>query len=139
LTVLRAVFRTLLLIEVVVCFGPMTVMLLVGALLVPIQVIALFIEPLLWEGPAEVIGMVLSGSVGLMTLLFLLDKLFDEMATVKRPWLVLAGAVIGMIPLVEPLTSPTVAWQILAAMPIAAGLHVLFLSRRLLFPCASKA
>ena len=109
---LRAVLRTLLLVEIVVCFGPMTVMLMMGALLIPVQVIALFAEPLLWEGPVEVIGMVLSGAVGLGTLLFLLDKLFDETATVKRPWLVFAGAIIGMLSLIEPLTSPMVAWRI---------------------------
>ena len=139
MTVLRAVLRTLLLVEIVVCFGPMTVMLMMGALLIPVQVIALFAEPLLWEGPVEVIGMVLSGAVGLVTLLFLLDKLFDETAAVKRPWLVFAGAIIGMLSLIEPLTSSMVAWRILGAMPIAAGLHVLFLSRRLLFPSVSKS
>jgi hypothetical protein len=136
---MRSVLRTLLLVEVVVCFGPMTVMLMMGALLVPIQVVALFIEPLLWEGPAEVIGMVVCGSIGLITMLFLLDTVFEETATVKRPWLVFAGASMGVISLVEPLTSPTVAWRVLGAMPIIAGMHVLFLSRRLLFRRVSKS
>ncbi len=136
---MRTALRTLLLIEMVVCFGPMTVMLMIGTLLVPIQVIALFAEPLLWEGPAEVIGLVLCGSIGLVTLLLLLDKIFDKTATVRRPWLVLAGAIVGMLALIEPLTSPSVGWRILAAMPLVAGLHVLFLGRRLLFPSISKS
>jgi hypothetical protein len=135
---MRPVFKTLLLVEVVACFGPMTAMLMMGALLLPIQLISLFIEPLLWEGPVEVITMVLCGSVGLVTLLFLLDKLFDETATIERAWLVFVGAFIGAAPLIEPLTSPTVAWRILGAMPIIAGVHILYLSRRMLGGSAAK-
>jgi hypothetical protein len=138
-SVMRAVLRTLLIVEMVVCFGPMTILLMMGALLVPIQVMALVWEPLLWEGPVEVIGLVLSGSIGLVTLIVLLDKVFDETATVRRPWLVLAGAVVGMLALIEPLTSSSGVWRALAAMPLIAGLHVLYLSRRMFFPWASKS
>jgi hypothetical protein len=137
---MRAFVQILLILEVVVCFGPMTLILLMGALLVPIQIIALVDEPLLWEGPAEVIGMVLCGASGLATLTFLLAKIFDTSrpTTIKRPWLVLVGATIEVLPLLEPLTSPMVAWRILGAMPIVASLHVLFLSRRMLFPSLRK-
>jgi hypothetical protein len=135
---MRTSLKALLALEIVVCFGPMGLMLMMGALLIPIQIIALIDEPLLWEGPVEIISMVLSGAVGLGTVLFLLEKLFDE-AAIKRPWLVFAGAIVGVMSLIEPLTSPMLAWRILGAMPVAAGLHVLFLSRRLLFPHTSKS
>ena len=137
---MRAFVKTLLVLEVVVCFGPMTLVLTMGALLLPIQVIALVNEPLLWEGPAEVIGMVLSGAIGLATLVFLLVKIFDapRPMSVKRPWLVVVGAAVGVMSLLDPLTSPMVGWRIVAAMPIVAGLHVLFLSRQLFFPSRGK-
>jgi len=137
---MRAVLRALLLLEVLVCFGPMTLMLMMGALLVPVQVFALFDEPLLWEGPVQVIGSVLCGAAGLGTLIVLLSKLFEASETdgIKRPWLVFGGALIGAIPLIDPLTSPIVAWRILGAMPIVAGVHVLILTRRFLVAPARK-
>jgi hypothetical protein len=133
---MRASLKALLVLEVVVCFGPMTLMLMIGTLLVPIQIAALFYEPLLWEGPVQVIGMVLSGAVGLTTLLYLLDKLFDasEDEIIDRPLLVLAGAIVGALPLLDAITSPHLGWRILGAMPIVAGIHLILLSRKLLFP-----
>jgi len=137
---MRTFVKTLLVLEVVVCFVPMTLMLTMGALLLPIQMIALVDEPLLWEGPAEVIGMVVSGTIGLATLVFLLAKILDASRPmkVKRPWLVIVGATIGVMSLLEPLTSPMVGWRIVAAMPIVAGMHVLFLSRQLFFPTRGR-
>ena len=137
---MRAPLKTLLVLELLVCFGPMTLMLMIGALLIPIQVAALFYEPLLWDGPVEVIGSVLCGAVGLGTLLFLLGMLFEKSAadTVKTPLLVLAGAIVGVIPLIDVVTSPSLGWRIAGAMPIVSGLHVMFLSRRMLFPVADK-
>ena len=137
---MRAFLKTLLALEIAVCFAPMTLMLAIGALLIPIQIIALVDEPLLWEGPFEVIGSVLCGVAGLATLVFLLDKLFGASGTttIKRPWLVLAGAIVGGIPLVQVATSPILAWRVLSTMPIVCGLHVLFLSRRMLLPAVWK-
>jgi hypothetical protein len=137
---MRGSLKVLLALEVLMCFGPMTSMLAIGALLIPIQIIALIDEPLLWEGPFEVIGSVLCGLVGLGTLVFLLDKLLGTSgtATIKKPWLVLMGAIVGGIPLVPIVTSPILGWQIAGAMPILCGLHVLFLSRRMLFPAVRK-
>jgi hypothetical protein len=90
---MRAAFRTLLILEVLVCFGPMALMLMIGALLIPIQIAAMIHEPLVWNGPVEVIGSVLCGAVGLSTPSFLLITLFEPpaAATVKRPcWCSLA-------------------------------------------------
>ncbi len=138
---MRAFLKTLLVIEVAVCFGPMILMLMIGALLIPIQVMVLFVEPHHWEGPVLLIGSVLCGAVGLGTLFSLMDKLFSGpgTATIERPWLVLAGALIGVIPLIDVLTSPSLVGRIVGAMPIVSGLHLLFLGRRALFPPAAKS
>ena len=138
---MRGACKTLLMLEILMCFGPMTLMLMIGALLIPIQIAALIYEPLLWDGPVEVIGSVLCGVVGLATLLFLLSKLFEasSAAPVKRPLLVFAGAIVGSIPLLDVVTSGSLGWQIVGAMPIVSGLHVVFLSRRILFPAAGKS
>jgi len=137
---MRALFKTLLVLEVAVCFGPMTLMLMIGALLIPIQVIALFLEPFHWEGPVQVLGSVLCGAVGLGTLFLLLDKLFSApgTATIERPRLVLVGAIVGIIPLLDVVTSPSLVGRIVGAMPIVSGLHLLFLSRRILFPTSAN-
>src|SRR5262245_42356860 len=135
--VMRTWSKALLVIEVLVCFGPMTLMLMTGAALVPIQIVALFSEEgRHWDGAVEVFGTVGCGLLGLWTLVFLLSKLLQgsEPQTIAKPWLVLAGAIIGALPLISPMTSHFIAWQIFGAMPIVAGLHVLFLSRRILFP-----
>ena len=128
---MRAFCRLLLTIEVLVCFGPMILLLGIGALLIPIQIAALIYEPLLWQGPAEVIGFVLCGVIGLTSLFFLLSKI-DSGVPVRRPWLVLAGAIVGTVPLLDAVTSPMLVWQVLGALPIASGLHLLFLGRRVL-------
>ena len=129
---MRATLKALLVLEVLVCFGPMTLLLLIGALLVPMQIVGLFYEPH-WKDAVWAIGQVLSGAVGLATLVYLLGKLLDGAETVDRPLLVLAGAIVGVLPLLEPITSTTLAWRILGAMPVVSGIHIVFLSRRMLF------
>jgi hypothetical protein len=42
-----------------------------------------------------------------------------------------------MIPLIDVVTSPSLIGRIVGAMPIVAGLHVVFLSRRMLFPASA--
>lgn len=131
--------KALVTLEVLVCFGPMTLMLTIGALLVPIQILALFHEPLLWMGPVQLIGSVLCGGAGLAALVFLLSRLFEPFEVpIARPWLVLGGALLGMMPLIDVVTSPLVGWRVLGAMPIASAVHILFLSRRMLFSKPSK-
>jgi hypothetical protein len=137
---MRRLHKALLVLEVLVCFGPMCMMLALGALLIPIQLVALVDEPPLWEGPVEVIGSVLCGAVGLATLVYVLGKLVDvPNQNIARPLLVLAGALIGVVPLIDVVTSPELVWRILGAMPIAAGLHVLFLARKMLFAARRKS
>jgi hypothetical protein len=131
--VVRPSLRVLLAVEVLVCFGPMTVMLLLGALLIPIQIAALLHEPLLWDGPVQVIGSVLCGCIGLVSLIVLLRTLFGDSRPIRRPALVLVGAAIGAIPLLDVVTSPIVVWRVVGAMPLLSAAHIIFMSRRMLF------
>ena len=50
---LRNSTKILLSIEVVVCFAPVVLLLLLGALLVPFQFVVVNHEPLMWRGPAS--------------------------------------------------------------------------------------
>ena len=137
---MRAFLKTLLVLEVAVCFGPAILMLMIGALLIPIQVMVLFVEPVHWKGPVLLFGSVLCGAVGLGTLFLLLDRLCCALgtATIEKPWFVFAGAVVGVIPLIDMVTSSSPVGRIVGAMPIVSGLHLLFLSRRILFPPSAK-
>lgn len=123
-----------LLIEVLICFGPMAIFLMLGITLVPIQFDALHRQPLLWEGPASVIGSVFCGMVGLVTLIYFLGLLFTSGSRPSRPTLVCLGVALGLLPVITfTISSDMIGLRILSLLPIAASLHILYLSRHRLF------
>ena len=133
---MRGPYKILLLIEVLICFGPMTVMLLIGVLLIPIQIFALIDEPLLWDGPVYVLGSVTFGGCGLGALAYTLGQLFSPNGAIKRPAIVLGCTMLGALPLliwVIP-TSDGIGWRILAAMPMVCAAHIVYMARGMLFP-----
>jgi hypothetical protein len=69
---MRGWIRSLLLVEIFVCFLPCTLLLLMGATMLPMQVIWLFEEPLNWEGVAMMLFSVAGGIVGLVALVFVI-------------------------------------------------------------------
>jgi hypothetical protein len=131
---MRAIAKTLLILEVVVCFGPAAILLLLGALMVPMQIYALVYEPLLWDGPLHLIGFVVCGICGLAVLVFVLYQLFRTDGNIRRPWLVLACIAFGTLPILDIAASAAAGWRVLAAMPLVCTAHIVFLSRRILFP-----
>lgn len=130
---MRPWIKALLVLEVLACFGPMTVTLLVGALLIPIQIAALLYEPLIWDGPVQVIGYVFCGAIGLWSMVVLLSRVLGDPRPIRRPALLLAGAVIGAIPLMDVVTSPSVLWRVVGAMPLVSAVHIIVLGRKSLF------
>jgi hypothetical protein len=127
--------KLLLTIEVVVAFAPSLVLLLFGILLLPVQIYALFTEPLIWQGPVYVMGSVAFGIVGLFTLALVLIKLFRGADSIHRPTLVCAGMTLGIMPIVPyAVFGDSWGWNVVGILPLAVSAHVLFLSRRLIFP-----
>jgi hypothetical protein len=132
---LRKSTKLLLAIEVVACFAPSLLLLLVGALLVPLQIGGILEEPLIWQGPASLIGSVICGVAGLFALGFVMSKLLGSAGSIGRPALICAGVTLGILPIAPyALFGDHWAWRIVGIAPIAVSAHLLFLSRRLLFP-----
>jgi hypothetical protein len=132
--VLRLTTKVLLSIEVVVCFAPVLLLLLLGVLLVPFQLFAVNHEPLIWRGPATVIASVACGGIGLLTLLFVLGKLFFGRKPVESPTLVCTGVALGALPIIPmAMFGDPWGWKLVGALPLAASAHILFLARGMLF------
>ena len=77
--------RWLLIIEILVSFLPCTLILIMGAAMLPMQVVWLFQESLHWEGSALVLISVPCGIVGLCTLLFVVSLLFAGSEKIENP------------------------------------------------------
>jgi hypothetical protein len=84
-----------------------------------------------------VIGYVLCGAIGLWSLVVLLGRVFGDPRRIEYPALVLAGAVIGALPLMDVVTSPSVLWRVAGAMPLVSTAHIIFLGRKSLFGSGS--
>jgi hypothetical protein len=138
----RVSYKVLLVLEVLVCFTPMTLLWLTGAVLSPFLLLPYLaesrVEPFFWQGPAMFLGFVGCGLFGLITLFYVLAKLFGKHRPVARPALVLAGAALGVLPILPFALLPDGWEKIWVLMPIASTAHILYLSRRMLFPRSAR-
>jgi hypothetical protein len=125
--------KAVLVAEVVICFGPAAALLLLGALMVPLQLRAFVAEPVLSAGPVQVILLVIAGFIGLGALLFLLQKLFRD-DTIERPIPVLAAVLLGTAALLPIVMGDSALMRMVALLPLVATAHILFLSRHLFWP-----
>lgn len=136
---MRGWVRSLLLVEIFVCFLPCTLLLLVGATMLPMQVIWLFEEPLNWEGVAMMLFSVAGGIIGLVALVFVISRLLGSGERFERPVPVLGGILAGIASLLLPFLPVIGAegepdWLPLTfttLLPLVASAHILFLSRNL--------
>jgi hypothetical protein len=139
---MRPAYKVLLVLEVLVCFTPMTLLWLSGAMLSPFVVAPYFAEPVrvpgFWQGPALLLGFVVCGLCGLSTLLYVVGKLLTRRLPVAKPVLVLAGAALGVLPILPLVLIPETWEKLWVLMPIASTAHILYLSRRMLFPRAAR-
>jgi hypothetical protein len=127
----RPATKALLIVEMIVCFGLPAPLLLVGAVMIPLQVRALLDEPLLWEGPAELIGQVVCGICGLLALRFVLSRLLaGAKSPIKYPGVLWVGVLLGLLPILGIAIRGSAGWKIFAAAPLLATLHLIVLSRR---------
>jgi hypothetical protein len=142
---MRKWFRWLLLVEVAVCFAPAGAMLIIGIMMVPFQIFALVYEPLLWDGPLLLIGMVASSIAGLWALVYVMTRLIRNDGPIEQPVPVLVGIALGLsgpsyliaLGLSEPsfFAIPDEAMvEIPWLLVLACSAHLIFLSRRLFFP-----
>lgn len=131
---MRPIVKSLLIAEVVICFAPLALVLAVGALMAPSQVFFFFEEPLEWEGPASLVGAVICGIAGLSALVLVMARLLGANLVFKRPTLIVTGIWLGALPILAAFMSPDIGWWLAAVVPLGVAAHVIFLSRRFLFP-----
>lgn len=129
---LRPSTKILLTIEVVICFAPVVLLLVVGASLAPFQVHVATTSPLDWRAAVTVLGLVTCGLIGFSTLAYVLGKLFSGHTSMSRPTLVCIGAALGALALMPLLLGGTLRWKLVGLLPLGASVHVLFLARRML-------
>jgi hypothetical protein len=124
--------KALVIVEVLLCFGPATLLLLLGVTVAPMQVYYLFTAPrAALPGALYVIGWVVAGFVGLGALAYVLRHLFAD-TPIKRPIVVFAALLVALAALVPyAIYSDTVAIRLMTVFPFAGAAHILYLSRRL--------
>jgi hypothetical protein len=144
---MRGLVRFLVVIEALVCFGPLLFLLLLGVLLSPIWIISLTLDPeMTGEGgwpSLYSLGMVLLGIVGTIALIFVVLEIISD-----RQWLntrvkqsLVALGLLGVMMFNWPWV-PTVLdgdmtleaiWPLLLylVMPVICSIHLLRLSARM--------
>jgi hypothetical protein len=124
--------KALVIMEVLVCFGPAILLLLLGLAMAPMQVYFLANFPrAAIPGSLYVIGSVVAGLVGLGVMTHVLRRLFTG-TLIKRPIVVVAAVLTALTPLpVYVIYGDTVAYRVMALLPFAGTAHILYLSRRL--------
>ncbi len=130
---LRPATKVLLTIEVVICFAPVALMLLLGLVVAPVQIVQAVDDPLNWRSAISIIGEVACGVIGLATLVLVLGKLFLGRTTINNPMLVCIGAALGALPLLPAFGAGVGALRLAGLLPLAVSAHILFLARRMLF------
>ncbi len=136
---MRGWTKRLLTVELLVCFLPSALLLLVGATMLPMQIVWLFQEPLHWQGGAWVASSVVCGTVGVCTLSFVVSRLFAARERIERPAPVLAGVLLGTAPLLFQVIFAVYAegdpdlgvLTFLVLLPLLATAHILYLSRNM--------
>lgn len=133
---MRGLARQLLAFEVLICFLPCSLMLLLGTIMLPMQVSFLAQNSLYWEGGMFLIIAVACGVVGLYSLVSVVSALFAGREKIEKPVPVLGGVVIGVAPLAVQLVlglsesgTSWGMWFAMVVMPLLATIHILYLSR----------
>ena len=135
---MRGLARQLLAFEILICFLPISLMLLVGAVTLPMQLVFLSQNSLYWEGGVLTIVAVACGITGLCSLISVVSALFAGRDRIEKPVPVLAGVVLGAAPLLLQFVLALfegMAWNgflfVMVVMPLLCAAHILSLSREM--------
>jgi hypothetical protein len=134
---MKAANKTLLLIEVAVCFAPALLVLALGVIMLPVQIWFLFTRA--GEdgtvGAIAVIALVAGGIAGTIALANVLLRILRPPSNfLARGWTlvgILAGAATLMPYALGPVDS--VGWRLVGWMPLLCTFHLIYLSRGFLF------
>jgi hypothetical protein len=123
--------KSILLLEVAICFAPMTLVLLLGVIMVPLQVGFLFAGE--FSG-LSLIAIVAMGIAGLVALFNVVRWLLIRPSYSLNAKVVLLLMCLGCVPLVViSVVGDTEVWRLLAALPLICTAHLTYLARDYLF------
>lgn len=132
---MHVALKALLILEVIVCFGPLILWWGMGLVFVGIQFIGLFYsfkEAAL--GLLMVSALVAAGTIGLMALLEVVRSIFNPLASLMNPKVTLLFAVIGLMPVIWIVGEGEWAtWKLIGVVAMIGTLHIVFLGRHYLF------
>jgi hypothetical protein len=131
---MNGIRRLLLIAEVVICFGPIFLIWLAGLLLIPIQLIAVFVDfPDALGGVLFVFVSVSSGAAGFLALSSVLKRLFDPSARAIDPNTAMICIVVAVVAVVTYIVgAESLNWKLVGILPMVATLHIGYLGRNYL-------
>lgn len=97
---LRNPARSLLILEMLICFLPCSLVLLAGVIMFPKELLLLFQRPLGFEGPLRLVLSVPCGLIGLWALYRVVSALLDNKQGIEQPARTLGCVVLGLLPLI---------------------------------------
>lgn len=124
--------KILFVVELLVCFGPVAIMLALGMLIIPMGIV---FGGHLAVGNFAALAFVIAGALGMHALLTVVGMLMSGQLARLSPRVILVFAAIGfaaLLPMVVgPVSSPW--WRLVGLLPLLAGAHVIYLARAQLF------
>ncbi len=129
---MRKARKALLIIEVAICFLPATLILLMGVLVAPLQLLLLFQG--VWQALFTLVP-VACGLAGLVALVSVIRRIFGRTEATLKPKIALALIVLGLLPVLPYLFfGDTIWWQIAVGyLPLLCSIHLVYLARGYLF------
>ena len=128
--------KALLVIELVVCFGPAALQWLLGMIIIPLTLIY---GPKYELGTLLALASVVAGTLGLYALLTVTTMIFSGKPSKHSPRVLLTFALIGLVPLL-PLalgTTDSPWWRLVGLLPFVGAAHLIYLAREQLFMSSS--
>ena len=131
---MRPLQKILLLLEVVICFGPSFLILAMGLIVIPVAISSLI------EGQFSglyLLAMLLGGGFGMAALLSLVIKVMEPDSHVLSPAKIrvfMAMGVVAIVGFLFMVSEGGASWQMIAlCLPILSSLHLLYLGRQYVF------
>ena len=134
--------RGFLIIELLVCFSPACLILLLGIIMSPMQIYFMFTLSMpvgAYLGTLAVVLSTIFGLFGLVGLYNVVVKLYSPNAKVINRKYALAFTLIALLPLLPiAVVGDTFYWRLMAIAPIVATFHIMYLARGYLFGLNSR-
>jgi len=127
-------FKVLLILELIVCFGPVVALLVLGLLIIPV---AFVMDPR--ASNLDAVAMIVGGLCGLVGVFAVVRTLMSgKRSRISTPVIIVLAAFgfASLIPIVVG-SVHSQWWRLIGLLPILASLHMIYLARAQLFSSRS--